>query len=94
MRKYRIREEVQTSRDKTKTKSIFFPEYNGGILFIPLWQGVVTGPFGSTYGFNDLAGAKLAIEKDIQERNEELIHSKDIIYKVCIQKSKKSIDIC
>lgn len=94
MRKYRIREEIQTSRDKTRTVSRFYPEYNGGIWLIPMWYGVVTGPFGSTYGFANIESTKIAIEKDIEERSNELIHSKDIIYKICIQKSKKSIDIC
>lgn len=94
MKDYRIREEVKTSRDKKKSVSRFYPEYNAGLKWIPYWVAVVRGYYGSAESFTTMEAAKEAIEKSIAKEDKKLIYSKDIIYKVCIEKSKKSIDLC
>ena len=95
MKKYRIREETITRVDGSREK-YYYPEYKFIWLgFIPEWCPLTVYPFTNEgIAYESLEEAKEEIQKnfDKQQRKTKTVTNK--YYNICIQESKKSIDVC
>lgn len=95
MKKYRIRVEHKTSRDGKRKTVSFYPEIAFKWFWIfPEWSPVEYIIYDVAKSFSTLEGAKECIEIDLAKYNKEMVETHNKIYKVCIQESKESIELC
>lgn len=96
MRKYRIRSEVDVQRNGV-TRTSYYPEYRWlWLWFIPIWYPTETWGIMAEDAkpFSSLLGAKESIQAHLKNWNKQYVKTHHKIYKVCIQESKESIELC